>query len=238
VKAIEASLQFPVGMFGRPVSDDEKKAWLPDVLQVLSRLRDTVATTALNPVIIVALRRAIQWHLEYSQIGTRDAARKVMASVPRSLELRIALALFDGSCDFLGERGTNVRETEAAKRVARASLAADVVTTHTDHEIVALLEDRVSAQLVAFSGQAGTPGPFVADLIDARHSVGVAICEAVVADPDAKVHDVVAVAISRLADLRPDEAMTEVRALLATGNLRVKRTVAQALGWNRGAGQP
>lgn len=234
VKALEASLHFPVGMFGRSVSDDDKKAWLPDFLQVLSRLRDTVATTPMDPVIIVALRRAIYWHLEYSQIGTRDAAREVMGSVPRSLEFRIALALFDGSCDFLGERRADVRETEEAKRLARASLATDVVAAHTDHEIVALLESRISAQLAAFSGQAGTPGLFVADLIDARPSVGVAICEAVVADPDAKVHDVVAVAISRLADLRPDEAMIEVRALLATGSLRVKRAVAQALGWNRG----
>lgn len=237
VKVIEASLHFPVGMFGRSVSDDEKRAWLPDFLQVLSRLRDAVAATAMDPVIIVALRRAIHWHLEYSQIGTRDAAREVMASVPNSLDFRTALALFDGSCDFLGEHRANVREREEAKRVDLRSLAADVVAAHSDHEIVALLENRISAQLAAFSGQAGTPGLFVADLIGARPSVGLAICDAVVADPDATVRDVVAVAISCLADLRPDEAMTEVRALLATGSLQVKRAVAHALGWGRGGRQ-
>ncbi len=237
VKVIEASLHFPVGMLGRSVSDDERRAWLPDFLHVLSRLRDAAGTTAMDPVVIVALRRALHWHLDYSQIGTREAAREVMASVPSSLEFRMALTLFDGSCELLGYRGTNVHDREEAKRVQMASLADEVAAMHTDDEIVALLEKRIAAQLVAFSGQAGTPGPFVAALIDARPSVGVAICEAVAADPDAKVHDVVAIAISRLADLTPDAAMNVVRRLLATGDLRAKRAVAQALGWNRG-GRP
>ena len=235
VKVIEASLRFPVGMFGRPVSDDERKAWLPNLLQVLARSREAVATTAMDPVIIVALRRAIHWHLDYSQMGTRDAARDVMARVPGSLQARAALALFDGWCDLLGDRRTDVREMERNKQAQLAALAEEITTARSDEEIVALLEERLAAQRVAFSGQAGTPGPFVAALVDCRPQLAVALCAAVAAEPRAEAREVVAVAISRLADLMPDAAMGAIRALLATGDLLIKRSVAHALSRYRGA---
>ncbi len=235
VKVIEASLHFPIGLFGRSVSAEERNAWLPDFLRVLSSLKDVVSATPLDPVVVVALRRAIQWHLDYSQMGTRDAAREVTASVPSSLKARTALALFDGWCDFLGDRTTDLREMEEIKRAQMAALAEEIKATHSDEEIVALLEERIAAQLVAFSGQAGTPCPFVAALIDSRPPLAVALCAAVAADPRVKVQEVVAVAISRLADLMPDVVMDEVCTLLATGDLRVKRSIAHALGRYRGA---
>lgn len=234
VKVIEAALHFPLPLLGRPVSDAERNAWVPDFLSRLSALKNAVVTTPIDPVIAVAIRRAIQWHLDYSEIGTRDAARDVIEHLPTSLETRMALALFDGWADFLENRTTNIHEMEDLKKTQLDELAREVTTAYSDQEIVDLLEKRIAAQLLAFSSQAGTPGPFAAVLIDSRPSLGVAICNKVSADPQARIQDVVAVAIARLADDMPDAVMGEVRTLLATEDVRIKRAVAHALGWYRG----
>jgi len=236
VTVIESSLRGPIEMMGQDVSGI-RDAWIPLFLKVLEQLRETLAGKPVDSVIGVAIRRALQWHLEYGDIGTADAARAVIESLPRSLDQRLAICLFDGWGELLEGRTTDLTQVDALKEAQADELVKELLSQLTDDEIVDRLQVRLTAQQTAFAGKVGTPGFFAWRLVSARSSVGALICNRVVADPDSELSGIVAVVLACLADEQSEteQAMSFARDLLATGYLAMRRSVAHALGWNRGA---
>jgi hypothetical protein len=65
-------------------------------------------------------------------------------------------------------------------------------------------------------------------------AIGETICQKVAAEPDSVLLELIPVALSRLGETRPNEAMKCARELLAADSLPVVQRVAHAFGWNRG----
>jgi hypothetical protein len=235
VSVIESSLRGPIGMNGQDVSG-VRGAWVPHFLKVLERLRDTLAGKQVDPVIGVAIRKALQWHLEYGDIGTTDAARSVVEALPRDLDQRLAVCLFDGWGELLEGRTTDLTEIDALKELQADELVSELLSQFTDDEIVLRLQVRLTAQQTAFAGKMGTPGFFAWRLVSDRPSIGALICRRVVADPDSVLSGIVAVVLACLADAESEaeHAISFARDLVETGSLAMRRSVAHALGWNRG----
>jgi transcriptional regulator with XRE-family HTH domain len=234
VKVIGTSLRFPVGLFGRQVPQAEREEWVPSFLKVLTLLKDTISTTTVDPVIAVAIRSGLHWHLEYSDLATRDAARSVLETIPEALPIRTAAALFDGWGHLLQERTPDWREMEARSHAQMNSLAEELIQAYTDDEIVDLITARLSAQQTAFNGRGGNPGRLVWALVTARPAVGLTICSRVAADPQTAVAAVVNFAVACLAEVLPDDAVRAIHQLLATDAPAVRRRIAYSLGRDRG----
>jgi transcriptional regulator with XRE-family HTH domain len=233
ISVIEASLRGPMGLFGHSVSEEVRLAWVPSFLNVLERLRKVVEEHPVDSVVGLAIRRALQWHLQYGDIGTTEAARSVVESLPRSLESRVAVAIFDGWGELLEGRTTDLNEIDQLKRAQTDELLRELESL-SDREMVELLERRLSAQEAAFSGKAGAPGVFIWHLVEARPSIGELICERVSLDPQSVLSSVVAVVLGCLANAKPDNVISFARAFVATDDLTLSRAVAHAFGWNRG----
>ena len=234
LKAIEASLHLPMGLFGRQVTGDERQKWVPIFVRTLDSLRDALSTMPIEPVVAVAVRQSLHWHLEYSDIGTRDAAQAVIGAIPDSIEIRTATALFDGWGHLSIGRTTDVTSIESEQDAQRKTLAEELVRLYDVDSLVELLESRLAAQRAAFSGTAGTPGPFVWALIRETPALGLAICHRVESKPQTSLMDVLSVVIAAFAEERPGEAIDALNALLASETLAFRRAIALALGWNRG----
>lgn len=233
LKAIEASLHFPIEILGRQVTDAERQQWVPTVVRTLDSLRKKLSTMASDPVIVVGVRHSLQWHLEKDR-GTREAVDAVIDALPDSIEIRAATALFDGWGRLSVGRTTDTRLTEAEQEARRKSLAGELVQAYNVDALVDLLELRLEAQCTAFGRTAGAAGPFVWTLVWQTPPLGAAICRRLESRPDSSLLDVLASVIGPLAETRPAEAVSAVERLLATQALELRTAVAFALGWNRG----
>ena len=83
VETIEQALRYPHGLFGREVDQNERDAWTPEFVRTLGRLADAVADPSIDPVVAIAIRRALRWHAQYSPTETRAAATRRLPGTPR-----------------------------------------------------------------------------------------------------------------------------------------------------------
>jgi hypothetical protein len=231
---LQHALRYPHGYFGQEVDESVRNAWTPEFVSTLDRLAVLVAERNLDPVVIIAIRQAIRWHVNYSKTETGSAARRVRDAIPAGPDHDLTLALYDGwgrlSDDEFGrdyERAMKVREERAN------ALARQLTESLSDEVILGQVDERLSA-LAALPSARGNAGPFVWALVTARPSLGTAVAARVAADPGSGLAQVLAVTLAALAEHAPTEVIDAIDPLLAIGDLTVRREVAQAFGWNRG----
>jgi hypothetical protein len=233
--AIGHSLRYPHGYFGQDTEKHERNTWTPEFVAVLDHLAESVAQLSVDPVVLIAIRRAIRWHADFSGTETQSAARRVRDAMPWRPEDQVAIALVDGWGQLSENRLQGDFEKARAEREERTRGLADALAkAETNEGILQLLEERLKAQQ-ALAAARGNPGPFVWCLVTARPSLGVAVADRLIAEPASPLLDVLPIALAALAEHAATEFMPAIEALLAQGNARIRQQVAQGLGWNRGA---
>lgn len=231
---LQHALRYPHGYFGQEVDEPVRSAWTPEFVSTLDRLVVLVGERTLDPVVIIAIRQAIRWHVNYSKTETGSAARQVRAATPTGPEHDLTLTLYDGWGQLSDDDFGNDYERAAKAREERANALADQLTkSHADEIVLAKVEERLTA-LAALPSARGNAGPFVWALVAARPSIGTAVTARVAADPGSTLGQVLAVTLAALAEHAPAEVIGAIAPLLATGDLTIRREVAQAFGWNRG----
>jgi len=232
--AIGHALRYPHGYFGQEVDMSDREAWTPEFVATLCRLAEHVQGHDLDPVVMIAVRSAVRWHADYSGTATGDAAKRVLDGMPWRHQDELALALFDGWGHLTEHREHDFERAQAERSERMRELAHRLTAANGDGELVRQLDERLMAQSV-FGSTRGHPGPFVWALVAERPSLGAAVAEAVATDPTSQLLEVVPVALAALAEHAQAAAMPAITRLLDSGQLSVRRQVAQALGWNRGA---
>lgn len=233
VQAIESSLHYPIGLFGRPVASQERDAWTPLFNDTIEQLGELAAEPSLDPVVGVAIRRALNWHARHSTGPTKQLALNGLGRLPTSREHELAVLLYDGwgrLVDHIEDHTAAERRLEARRQKLAEALAAEM----SDDAVIELLCQRLDAQRRGFPPGDPSPGQFVWTLIGARPSLGEAMCRVIQDDPGSDLRDLLPVILTQMAQNRPSDTMRLVDGLLATGKVEVMRGVAQAFGWNRG----
>ncbi|MGI8546750.1 MAG: hypothetical protein ACR2M1_05360, partial [Gemmatimonadaceae bacterium] len=233
VHALEAALRYPRGMYGRPVNDEERDRWTPEFVETICRLGDVAARIGVDPAVIVAVRKTLNWHGSYSETATRPVAESIVDALPDNLENRVALIVHDGWGHLLPDRWDDF---EVAQRKIEQPLA-DTVTAlceRTDQEIIGLVNDRLSVERVAFGPTAVHQGPLLSELVKARTTLAPLLIDLIVNGEAAGLEPLLPVVLATYAELDATAALDRTRQLLEIQQADLKRGVAQALGWNRG----
>jgi transcriptional regulator with XRE-family HTH domain len=263
VHALEAALRYPSGMYGRPVTDEERDRWTPGIVETIRRLGDVADKLGVDPAVIVAIRQTLNWHSSYSKTATRPVAESIVDALPDDLENRVALIIRDGWGHLLRDRWDDF---EVAQRKVERRLADTIAALceRTDEDIMSLVNDRLSVEQVAFGPTAGHPGPLLAGLVKARTSLAPLLIALIVSGEAAGLEPLLPVVLATYAELDATAALDRARKLLemqpADARIRtpwrsvhtawrifashgepeglsvadLKRGVAQALGSNRG----
>lgn len=235
VRTIAASLRYPSGTFGRPVTAEERAHWTPGMVSTIEAVEGLLQEPGLDPVIAVALMPPLHSIVEYGTSDeTRRAAAKALESLPDTLRFRAALSLHDGWGELVRERGMSHEDSQTLLTQRMREVVQELENLGDDNAVVDLIEERLDAEDRAFGGEKGNPTPLVAELVDARPSIGKKVIERVLAVPSRPLSCVLSVVISRLVDREPDEVIPRANALLRLNALEVTRAVADAFSWGRG----
>ena len=231
---LKSALHYPTGAFGRRVPSNERDAWTPGFVETIDRLGAAVAAGGLDSAVLVSIRDALHWHDSYGDGPAHDAAERALESLPLAVEDTLALVLHDGWGHLIRERGDNYEAIEA-KRLELIQDVIDGLKDADDQEVIDLLITRIRAEREVHGPTDGHPGPFVAGLIDARPSLAQAILNRLRADAGYNELDpLLPVILSAFALHNPAAALQEIKELLSTSSQEQRRSVSQAIGWNRG----
>lgn len=233
VDALESALRPPTGTFGREVDSDERERWNPEFVATIDRLGVFAATGALDPTILVAIRKALHWHESYSTSATRPAAQAVLAALSSKVEALLALTVHDGWGHLIRDRDDTFGVMEA-KRIQLFKHAIDQLSGTGDEAVVALVAERLIAEVAAFGPGAGHPGPLVGGLVEARPDLARSFLEVIRSGSVPALDSMLPVVLGAYAVADAPKALAVAREILAGGSPDLRRGVAQALSWNRG----
>lgn len=227
VSFIEEGLRYPRGGFGRTAGTDESSRWTPLILKLLADLRDLVSRTVLDPVTLVAIRFACDWHLKYSSTGTKQAAQELIQSIPDSVEYRLALSLHDG-WNHLGRNLDNYEASQEDQIRGFQQIVKSLARFPTDR-VVALLSERLEADRRGFTERTGHPFPFFKVLFEGNSNLAAQVCEAALLHSAGVLHEALADAISELIRSDISVATQLARDLRAKNDEKIDRQLAHAL---------
>ena len=229
-----AALRYPSGLFGREVDDEERSQWTPEFVETIERVRAVVESAGLDPVVLVAIRKSIHWHASYSKNETRGAARALFASLRADLPDMVALIVHDGWGHLFEDREPDYAVQQQRVR-ARVDNAVAQLMTMSDQEIVDLISERLGKEVEVFGRSHGMPGPLVSELIKARPSLAPYLVDLIVGGQTPILDPLLPIVLATVAEVDPPGAVSRAREILALDNPELTRSVAQAIGWNRGS---
>lgn len=230
---ISAALHYPIGMFGRGIADDERKAWTPGFVDTIHRVGTFLGGANPDSVVLVAIREALNWHANYSTTPTRDATRAVFELLRHELTDEVALIIHDGWGHLIHDREPDytVAQQQIQERLANA---VEQLAKLSDEGAVALIVQRLAQESRAFGPGKAMPGPLVGELVKGRPSVAARIVDLIVTGNEPTLDPLLPVVLAAQAELDATAAVEQARELLALNDQQITRSVAQALGWNRG----
>jgi transcriptional regulator with XRE-family HTH domain len=238
VKALKSALRYPSGTFGRTVSNHEREVWTPGFVDTIKRLAAAAATGTLDPAVLVAIRDALFWHENYADSPTREAAQRALQRLPGGVESQLALVVHDGWGHLIRDRGDDYEAMESKRQELTQEVVAGLAS-YNDNQVVELLVARLGADREVHGTTAGHPGPLVAELIKARPSLAHALLNHIRTNAwPTDLDPVLPVVLATLAEDDQDAALKDAKDLLTSGPAERRRSVAQALGWNRGSREP
>jgi hypothetical protein len=234
VEAIATGLQGPIGKFRRRVTEQERASWTPHFMRILRRLRDAVRANPPSPAIAVALRARLQRDAEHVASGIHQAARAVLADLPRTPEYELARALRGGPIDPPADSATAgdfMGRHRATERFFADCVAA--LADRPDDQVVALMERLFEELGLALGDVAGRARSFLWTIVTTRPSLGAALCNRVRETTDSSLVSLVSITIVALGQVRDPHLIDLARRLLETEDVRVAREIARGIGIQR-----
>lgn len=107
LKNLSKALNPPTGFFGREVSADEIKRWLPEQMEILKIIEDT-SKIRTNPLVEIDIKSSLYWHARQTiQPEVADKANSIIESLPESYDTKFMRAIwhhYDRDYEELEER--------------------------------------------------------------------------------------------------------------------------------------
>jgi hypothetical protein len=227
--SLHAALQYPHGLVGRIVTDEERTAWSGEFIETLDKIRGVVANANIDPFITIQLQRAVNWHAGFAGPPTESAAVAVLNAIPTTVNYRVSLALADG-WGHVTERADDLEKSweawpEEQKRIAVAFVSAMPNAT----AVVEFLRSRLRTLRFLEGGQS-EPQIFVGRLLEVYPELADPLCEAVVREPQDPLRDIFGTALYCLSISKPERAIAVATAALGLGDVEIRRRVSATYG--------
>ena len=225
-KSLGLALSPSFGNFGRKRTVNETIVWQSESVKVLKRLRDQLSGTRLAPVVVVALKQAVEQTMRDSDDAIGAIVEEVLAAVADDLDHQVVEVLIHGPWRWHRRQMLSPDEAQVQLKDLACRLLEDSVDTSTATRRV----EQHLAEIGASSDAAGA-GNFVAELVHQRLGVGIEIIDRVIADENSPLIQVTGVTLSAIRAANQGRALELAHTLVNTDRAAARMSVAYAYGW-------
>jgi transcriptional regulator with XRE-family HTH domain len=232
IKALEQAIQFPVGMFGRQVSQAELDGWAAEFVPIIERLGRLGADPDRDPAIRLAIRESLSWHADHSEPAARTAAKTALSLLVGTLEDELAACLHADWDRMAMRPGLSFGEAQAAQAEQFRKVAEAISKDHTSQEVLDHLERRLHIERLSCERLNGS-ARFLAEFFTVRPSAATLLCQQAVAGGLPELSAFASVAMGIMANAGNARVMEFASAMLASDNDKLQWAAASGLSWNR-----
>jgi len=224
--ALEDAFRYPMGLFNSTVPTKTLDEWTDTFVEGLQAVETALKTKAVDDLALLAVWRAVSWHVQYGKGKASDAARRLKALLPDTLAFRALMVLIDGH----GIEFRRIDRVDYEKRWAAHidKLVTELLAAYPDAEKLRAFIGGLLAHITKNYGKASaTPYALYDALIRTSTDYSRATLEDALADPQSETLRFVPGALATLWIHNADEARRMVTRLLATGREQLRAFVAQ-----------
>jgi transcriptional regulator with XRE-family HTH domain len=224
--ALQGALRYPMGMFNSTVATKTRDEWTDVFVTGLQTVETALNTKPVDDLVLLAVWRAVSWHVQFGKGKASDAARRLKALLPATLAFRTLTVLIDGH----GIEFRRIDRIDHEKKWAAHidKLVKDLLAAYPNGEMLrAFIAGLLANIRKNYQKASATPHAIYDALIRASVEYSRATLENALADPESETLRFVAEAIAALWNHNPDEARGMIAELLATGREELRASVAQ-----------
>lgn len=231
VKAAEflgSALSYPMVPFAGGLSDSTRKKYSTEFRRTLATLRRLTSNSNLDPVIQIAIARAVEWHANFADRATSRMAQAIMNALPNTLEFRTLSALVDGfGRIFLGRPDAN--EWQARLNKWMADIVADLATAHPDADSLRQFLERCLNRIIeAELAKEYSTNTLIHEILRSRPDFALELVEYAKQCPDTPLFTYLGPALFFVINGDKEEGRRWSRRFLDTGEARFQKAVGQA----------
>ena len=215
--------------------DDVRKKWESEFISTLDRLATAVVSGKLDANTLLAIEKSVHWHARFGMGPAHDAADRVIAAIPRTLEYQVTLCIGDAwghtrmGRDDVTDWMERWRDEQLA--VARAVLQ----EYRAPSAVLAFIRARLDAVRAAGERREFAPGQFVGVIASLDESLAEAICDTAISD--AAIRVLFSAGLNALMRHNPRHGIEIARRALSTNAVDLTRDVSWTLGVRQGREQ-
>jgi len=203
--------------------------WTAHFVQTLSKIKLSIRAGNIDPLVVIEVARAVSWHAYHGPEETSVAARRILASLPDSLEFRTLLALADGHGHIL--RHTDFHTHQAKWNEYLSTLVEDLLQHYPDGETPRAFIERQLAHIKSHhAGASSSPYVLYWRLISASLPLARATIENALAHENSPTKRFAATALAKVMQGNRAEALGYIRQYMESGSRELQAAVGSAFG--------
>ena len=94
--ALHDAFRYPMGLFNSAVPSKTRDGWTSRFVAGLQALEAALTAKPVDDLVLLSAWSAVSWHVHYGKDKASDAARRIKALLPDTLEFRTLTVLIDG----------------------------------------------------------------------------------------------------------------------------------------------
>ncbi|WP_236793895.1 ATP-binding protein [Amycolatopsis sp. GM8] len=184
-RSLGSALQYPIGSFGREITEDERASWIPEFVHTLENIKGVLQGHHPDALVEDGIRQAVSRHARYGEGSIREAAREILDLLSDDLTAKLTRSLLHGwahSAFFSDEDDYLEREQQwhdfqlgVARQLQRE--------VPNPHEALGAISERIISVL-ELGNESGNSGSFMSILCDDWPDLAVQILEHCLSGPD------------------------------------------------------
>lgn len=189
-----------------------REEWTKEFSQTLEKIENKIKSETLNHVVLIEIARSVSWHANYAGEKTALIAKRILKSLPASLEFRTKLAFIDGYGQILIRR--DIKRSDRAWDKYLDELTNDLISVYPDGEQLRIFLEQNLLEVDI----AGSPSPYKLywQLIQSSLPLARATIQNALVNHESRTAPFAGTALSKLLNENHDEAIDFVFQLLET----------------------
>jgi len=218
--SLESALRYPMD-----ATQEDRERWTTEFLETLNKIHNAVKNGKIDPFVLIEIGRSVSWHAHYAKTSTSAPAKRILASLPRSLSYRTMLALTSDYGDALARIGDKQREEQWASELK--ALTSELLSLYPDAEVRRSFVERTIAHMEQSGpGKALAPHGFYWMLMNGSSDLAQATIEDALANPESRTAQFAAMALAKHLREDHDEGLRVAKRFQASG----RRDLLSAIG--------